>query len=60
MLPVRVLGLPSSIEIAKRPDKKLRQGFTGGPAAAAGSKNKQPVPLIASEEGRAGSLYGVR
>ena len=39
----------------------FRQGFTGASAAAAGSKNKQHIPLLAySKMGRACSLYGVR
>ena len=46
LMPTRVLGLPQSIEIDKRPDKKFRQGFTGAPAPQAGAQ--------------AGSLYGVR
>ena len=36
----KVLGLPQSIEIDYRPDKKFRQGFIGVPAAAEGSGNK--------------------
>ena len=36
----RVLGLPQSIEINLRPDRKCRQGFIGAPAAAGGRKNK--------------------
>ena len=47
VLPTRVLGLPQSIEIDKRPDKKFRQRFTGAPAAAAGSENKQQFPSLA-------------
>ena len=35
-----VLGLPQSIEIFKRPDKKFRQGFIGAPAAVRRSENK--------------------
>ena len=35
-LPTRILGLLQSIEIDERPDKKLRQGFTGAPVLAAG------------------------
>ena len=42
-----VLGLPQSIEIDRRPDKKFRQGFIGTPAAAAGIENKHHVPLLA-------------
>ena len=30
----RVLGLPQSIEIDKKPVKKFRQAFIGAPAAA--------------------------
>ena len=40
LIPTRVLGLPQSIEIDKRPVKKFRQGFTGAPVAAGGSENK--------------------
>ena len=47
MLPTRVLGLPQSIEIDCRLDKKLRQGCIGVPAAAEGSENKQQNPLLA-------------
>ena len=55
-------GPPQAIEIDQRPDKKFRQGFTGAPAAAARSENKQQVPLLAlpRAEGRACSLCGVR
>ena len=35
------------MEIEQRPDKKLRQGFIRTLAIAAGSKNKQQVPLLA-------------
>lgn len=31
---------PLSIDIYKRPNKKLRQGFIGAPAIARGSENK--------------------
>lgn len=34
-----------SIEVDKRPDKKFRRVFTGAPAAARGSENKQYFPL---------------
>lgn len=41
VIPTRVLGLPQSIEIEKRPDKKFRQVSTGASALAAGeSENK--------------------
>ena len=43
----RVLGLLQLIEIDYRPDKKFRQGFTGAPAAAGESGNKQQIPLLA-------------
>ena len=36
----RVLGLPQSIEIDKKPVKKFRQAFIGAPAAAGGNENK--------------------
>ena len=42
----RVLRLSQSIEIDQRPNKKFRQGFTGAPAAAGGSRNRQGVPLL--------------
>lgn len=43
------------------PDKKLRRGFPGAPAAAGGSGNKQLVPLLTcSLRGRAGSLQKTR
>ena len=40
-----MLGPPQSTETGRRPDEKLRPGFTGAPAAAGGSKNKQG-PLL--------------
>ena len=40
MILTRLLGLPQSIEIHYKPDKKFRQGFIGVPAAAVGSENK--------------------
>ena len=36
----RVLGLPQSIEIDKRPIKKFWGPFIGVPAAAGGNENK--------------------
>ena len=47
VLPTRVLGLPQSIEIDQKPDKKFRQGFIGAPVAAEGSENRQQVPSLA-------------
>ena len=47
MLSTRVRGLPQSIEIDYRLDKKFSQGFPGVPAAAEGSKNKQQKPVLA-------------
>ena len=49
LIPARVLGLPWSIEIDQRPERKLRQGFIGAPAEAGGggSKKKQHVLLFA-------------
>ena len=46
MLPNRVLGLPQSIEIDYRPDKKFREGFIVAPDASRGCKNRQQVPLF--------------
>ena len=60
LLPTRVLGLPSSIEIGKRPDKKFRQGFTGAPAAAGSRKTSNRCPCLLPKVGRAGSFHGVR
>ena len=40
MILTRLLGLPQSIEIRYKPDKKFRQDFIGVPAAAVGSENK--------------------
>ena len=40
MIPIRVLGLPQSIEIDKKLDKKFKQGFIGAPVKAGGSRNK--------------------
>ena len=39
-------GLPQSIEIDWRPDKKFRQGFTGAPATAGETKNKQKIASL--------------
>ena len=47
----RVLGLSPSIDTDYRPDRKSRRGFIGTPAAAIGSKNKQPVPSLACSLG---------
>ena len=44
MLPISVLGLPQSIEIDQRPDKKFRQGFTGAPAAAGRVRTNNTFP----------------
>ena len=45
LLPVRVLGLPQSIEIGQRPDKKLMLGWLGPlPRQAGWSQNKHQVP----------------
>lgn len=38
LVSARVLGLPQLIEIDKRPDEKLRQGFIG-PCCSRGAKN---------------------
>ena len=46
-----VLGLSPSIDTDYRPDRKSRRGFIGTPAAAIGSKNKQPVPSLACSLG---------
>ena len=46
----RVLGLSQSSECCKRPDEKFRQGFIGAAAAAEGSKNKQQITLLMSQE----------
>ena len=58
MIPTRALGLPQSIETDQRPDKKFRPAFNKAPAAAAGSENKQQVPLLASSlRWRGASLF---
>jgi len=41
----RVLGLPQSIEIDQRPDKKFRQGFPVTSPAAAGEQEQTTAPL---------------
>ena len=51
VFPSRVLGLSQSIEIDQRADKKFRQGFTGAPAAAVGSKNRNRLPCLLPVEG---------
>ena len=48
VIPTRVLGLPQSIEIDQRLDKKFRQGFIGAPAAAGRNENKLTVSLALS------------
>lgn len=60
LVSARVLGLPQLIEIDKRPDEKLRQGFTGAPTAAGGAKTSNRSPCSFLERGCAGSLHGVR
>ena len=42
----QVLGLPQSIEMDQRPDKKFRQGFIGAAAEVARSESKKQVPLL--------------
>ena len=51
----RILGFPQSTEVDQRPDMRFGQGFIGVSAAVSGSKNKQPVPLLAPQ-GRGASL----
>ena len=40
----RVLGLPQSIEIDERPDKKFRQGFLGALLQQQGARTKYRFP----------------
>ena len=57
MISTKVLGLPQSIGIDQRPDKKYRQGFIGTPATAAGNKNNSfPCLHLATPWARA-SLF---
>lgn len=42
----RVLSLPQSTEIEKRPVRKLRQSFTRAPVAAGGIENKGQFSLL--------------
>ena len=51
MIPIRVLGLPQSIETDKRPDKKFSQGFIGAPAAAGWEQKQVTVPPARSPAG---------
>ena len=64
VLPTRIFGLPQSIEIDQRPDKKFSQGFIGASTATEGSKNKEQFPLLAPGatgwEGRTRSLKWVK
>ena len=62
VFPTRVFGLPQSIEIDQRPDKRFSQGFIGASTATEGSKNKEQFPLLICSPGwgRAGSLHKVR
>ena len=57
----RVLGLPQSMEIDQRPDKKSRRGFTGAPTplAGVGTTNQVPLPASFLRRGQAGSLHGL-
>jgi len=62
-LPVRptsVLGLPQSIEIDSRPNKKFRQGFIGAPVITGGSQSKQVSLAHSPRRGRACFLYEAR
>ena len=47
MILTRVRGLPQSIEIDRRPDKKFRLGFIGAPAAAGLGEKTSKFPLLA-------------
>ena len=47
----KILGVPPSIAIDYRPEKKFRQGSTGAPEAAAGSKCKPVLTCLLPEEG---------
>lgn len=56
LLLTRVLGLPQSIEIDKRPHKSIRQGFI----VARMNENMQQFPCwLSPQGGQAGCLYGV-
>ena len=56
-----VLGISQTMETDQRPDKKLRQGFTGAPAAPGRRENKQQFPLLphSLSWGQACSLHGM-
>ena len=59
----RALGLPKSIEIDERPDRKFRQSFMGASAAARGrGRQKQVTGSLASSLSaeQAGPSHGVR
>ena len=60
MILTKVLGLPQSIQINQRPDKKFRQGFMGVTAPAEGSENKKQVLVFAPKSGRAHALHGLK
>ena len=61
MLPNRVLGLPQSIEIDYRPDKKFREGFIVAPDAVGAARTGNRFPcLITSRSGARLFLIGVR
>ena len=53
MLPNRVLGLPQSIEIDYRPDKKFRQGFIVAPDAAGAARTDNKFPFLITSQSRA-------
>ena len=51
---------PWSVDIDQRPDRKFWRGFVGAPAATEGAETSSRFPCLLYEEGRAGSLSGVR
>lgn len=52
VLLTKVPGLPQSIEIDQRLDKKFRQDFTGALVVARENENTQEVPLLSCLLGR--------
>ena len=61
MLLNRVLGLPQSLEIDYRPDKKFRQGFIVAPDASGAARTDNKFPYLIASQSRARLvLIGVR
>lgn len=56
LLLTQFLGFPQSIEIDKKLDRKFRQGFIGGPAAARVGRGEREVNRLFAHSQRWGKL----